>query len=251
MRFHEYGNEDAPAVLLVHGMACTCERSFSPLIEALAQTRHVIGVDLDGHADDGTTFDSISSQAAQIARHLRSHGVTRLDACLGMSMGGFICMDLVCREGMPAGRFVYDSGYVRPLPFPRPFSHLVAWGFGKVAVGSGNPVAQRGMRWLMGYAFKPDQVCCTASYQSIYACEYSCMTYRLPDNLEVLDAPTTTFFYGQKEWAIRQGMQIVARRLPRMRQVCTGRFGHGELMFDHPAQYVPLMAQALLGPAPE
>ena len=63
MRFHEYGSGDAPAILLVHGMACTCERSFSPLIETLAQTRRVIGVDLDGHADDGTTFGSIRSQA--------------------------------------------------------------------------------------------------------------------------------------------------------------------------------------------
>ncbi len=71
------------------------------------------------------------------------------------------------------------------------------------------------------------------------------MTWKLPDNLEILNCPSTVFFHGSKEKTIIKGAHILKGRLPEMRIICTGDYGHGELMFIDPQRYTELIANEM------
>ena len=129
MTFYEIGDKGNPAVLLIHGMGCNSERSFSKPAKALSKKYRMIMVNLDGYDGKGTTFTTISDQAKKIAAFLHEQYEGKLYACVGMSMGGFIAMDLVCRYEMNIEHLVLDSGYVPPMPFAAIFSKLTADGF--------------------------------------------------------------------------------------------------------------------------
>ena len=109
MTFYEIGDKGNPAVLLIHGMGCNSERSFSKPAKALSKKYRMIMVNLDGYDGKGTTFTTISDQAKKIAAFLHEQYEGKLYACVGMSMGGFIAMDLVCRYEMNIEHLVLDS----------------------------------------------------------------------------------------------------------------------------------------------
>ena len=247
MIFHVIGKEGRPAVLLIHGLGCNAERSFAIPAGILSRTYRVITVDLDGYDGNGTTFTAIHDQAEKIAVFLRQQYEGELYACLGMSMGGFIAMDMACRCNIEIQNLILDSGYVPPLPFPKLFSRLVADGFLQILEGHPSSFTLHGMNKLMAYVFKKSELCPDASWQTIYNSEYSCMKWELPDNLEILNSPSTVFLHGAKEKFIIKGSRILKERLPEMKIICTGDYGHGELMFTYPHDYAEMIASLLQG----
>lgn len=245
MIFYEQGAAENPTVLLIHGMGCNAERSFSIPASILSRKYRVITVDLDGYDGKGTTFTTISDQADKIGTFLDKRYEGKLYACLGMSMGGFIAMDLVCRHCIQAQHLILDSGYVPPLPFAKQFSGLVANGFMQILEGRPSRFTIRGMEFFMAYSFKEDELCPDASFQTIYNSEYSCMTWQIPENLETLNHSSTVFLHGSREKFIIRGARILKARAPKMRVVCTGDYGHGELMFNDPQRYANLIARVI------
>ena len=221
MTFYEIGDKGNPAVLLIHGMGCNSERSFSKPAKALSKKYRMIMVNLDGYDGKGTTFTTISDQAKKIAAFLHEQYEGKLYACVGMSMGGFIAMDLVC------------------------FSKLTADGFMQLLRRYPSLFTVHAMEYLMAYVFRKEQLYPDASWRTIYNSEYSCMTWQIPDNLEILNRPSTIFLHGGKEKFIKRGARVLKKRLPEMRVFYTGDYGHGELMFTDPGKYTKVIARAI------
>lgn len=245
MNFYEKGAAGSPAVLLIHGMGCNAARSFAVPAEILSRKYRVIMVDLDGYDGKGTVFPTIADQAQKIEAFLRKQYEGKLYACLGMSMGGFIAIDLVCRHGIQVQHLILDSGYVPPLPFPKQFSRLVANGFMQILDGTPSFITTHGMEYLMAYGFKKDELCPGASYQTIYNSEYSCMTWKIPGNPDAMNHSSTVFLHGRREKFIIRGARILKARVPEMRIICSGNYGHGELMFTDPRRYAKLIARVI------
>ena len=63
--------------------------------------------------------------------------------------------------------------------------------------------------------------------------------------MENLNHSSTVFFHGSKEKTIIRGAYILKKRLPEMRIICTGEYGHGELMFTDPQRYTELIAKEM------
>lgn len=101
------------------------------------------------------------------------------------------------------------------------------------------------MEYLMAYVFRKEQLYPDASWRTIYNSEYSCMTWQIPDNLEILNRPSTIFLHGGKEKFIKRGARVLKKRLPEMRVFYTGDYGHGELMFTDPGKYTKVIARAI------
>ena len=247
MIFHEFGKEGEKTVLLIHGLGCNAERSFAIPSAILSRTYRVIAVDLDGYDGNGSVFTTISDQAEKIAVFLRKHCEGRLHACLGMSMGGLIAMELICRHDILSDGLILDSGYIPPFPFSRLFSRLTANAFTQILNGNPTLFTKRAMESLMAYEFQKEQLCPNASWKTIFNSQYSNMTWKLPDNLEILNHSSTVFFHGSKEKTIIKGAHILKERLPEMRIVCTGDYGHGELMFTDPQRYTELIVKEMSG----
>lgn len=246
MKFLTYGSAAAPAVLLIHGMGCAGEHSFQAAIPALVDTYRVIVPLLDGYDDGQTTFSTIARQAEQIARYLEAQGVPHLRAAVGMSMGGFVCLELLCRFDVRADKLILDSGYLNNLPCPRLVATVVAWGFSRLRRGKWKRLVGAGMDRMMGYQFRPRDLY-SASFDTIYHSELSCVTYPLPENLGSIHAREIEFWYGEKEPHIIAGMETLKRRLPDMKCVSMGQVGHGEIMFEDPERYAESIVRAIRG----
>ncbi|MBR2810966.1 MAG: alpha/beta hydrolase [Solobacterium sp.] len=238
MVIYEYGDVRHPAVLLIHGMAMDVRKSFGRTIDLLKNDYHVMAAAMDGYDEQRTQFSSIALEAEKIAQYLRQGGYDHLYAIIGMSMGGFTSLDLVCRHGIRADRLVLDSGYLNNYPLPRLFAKAVTWGYQMTMQEKAMPLVRFLSKLLMGYGYTRKQLYENASAKTIENSEYACLTYQLPENLEeALKDTEVRFWYGKKEHSMIRGMQTLKARLPEMKEVCMGNYGHGQLMTEHPDKY--------------
>jgi pimeloyl-ACP methyl ester carboxylesterase len=108
--YYEIHGEGRPMVLL-HGALGTIESCFAALLPALAATRRVIAVELQGH---GHTADierplSFEHMAEDVYALLGALGLGPLDL-VGYSMGGGVALQLAIRHPEAVGRIVFAGG---------------------------------------------------------------------------------------------------------------------------------------------
>lgn len=91
----EDGPREAPAVLLIHGYAGSTAW-WDPVVPALAETNHVIRVDLLGHGQSAKPADGydIPAQGRRVGAVLDALGVAQATV-VGHSMGGVVATALV------------------------------------------------------------------------------------------------------------------------------------------------------------
>jgi len=107
--YYETHGSGGPLVLL-HGGVLTLDRTFGPVIPALAKDHRVIGVELQGH---GHTADSeremtLANLAGDVAALLAELGVGRADF-FGFSLGGMVSLELAVRHPELVGKLVLVS----------------------------------------------------------------------------------------------------------------------------------------------
>lgn len=244
MAFLEYGNASAPTIMLIHGMGMTAEGSFGYAVERLKDRYHILLPCLDGYDDTGSTFPSIEDQAAKIAAYLAENHGGRIHAVLGMSMGGFIAIELLCKHHVKAEKLILDSGYMNPWKIAKPMAYVVANGFMKLKDGKADIFTKSGMKMVMGFCFRPEDLYSSATKEIIYNSEYACLTYPLPDISPLTDTEGS-YWYGSKEPFMIGGMKRLKALQTQMKTVCLGNYGHGEVMLLHPEQYVNTLIDEL------
>ena len=122
---------------------------------------------------------SASYQVQKITVYFTEHHADRLYAAVGMSMSGFISLELFATTKVHTEKLVLDSGYLCRMPFPKIVASVVSNGFYAIMRGSKSKIIRRGMLNMMGYCIHREDLY-PASKQTIYNSEYTCLTYRLP-----------------------------------------------------------------------
>ena len=109
--YYEIHGQGRPTVLL-HGAYMTVGM-FGPLLSGLAETRHVIAPELEGHgrtaaADRAITYEQMADDTAGLIRHLELESAD----VVGYSMGGGVALQLAIRHPSLVRRLVVASaGY--------------------------------------------------------------------------------------------------------------------------------------------
>lgn len=219
MKFYEYGNKDNPAVIYIHGMGCDVLKSFKAPTELLQNDYRIILAALDGYDGEDSTFSTIAEQAQKIADFLKSNYCGIIYAVIGMSMGGFISLNLLCKNNIVAQKLILDSGYTDNLPLPKIIAKSVAWGFDCLTKDKHKKIVKQGMKMMMGYCFNKKDLYKNPSKQTIYNSEYACMTYPLADNITDLQSLDVTYIYGEKEKQMIKGMHTLKSFLPELKEV--------------------------------
>lgn len=96
---------DGPPIVLLHGGLHTIELSFARMLPALARTRKVIAIELQGHghtADTDREF-TLEHLADDVVGVLDEVDVERADF-LGYSLGGLVALQVAMRHPARAGR---------------------------------------------------------------------------------------------------------------------------------------------------
>lgn len=246
MKFIETDLKEKPVIMLIHGMGCTGEHSFKVVKEKLENDYKVVIVCLDGYDDEKNTFTSITDQAKKIADYIIKNHNGKIHMILGMSMGGFITLEILTKYNVIANKVILDSGYLKPWAKYKAkiMSILVGWGFEKIIYGKSNYIIEKSMKKAMGYCFKKEDLCNFASKTTLKNSEYSCLIFELP-NLSKLKNTEIEYWYGSKEKYMIEGMKILKEILPDMKEICLGDFGHGEFMFEHPKEYANIICKTL------
>lgn len=87
MRTLEYGTGHEKTLLF---LPCTAEPewAFTDSVGLLSQDYHVMQIVYDGHGETGEDFISVETTVDEVTDWLQAHGITRLNAAYGCSLGG-------------------------------------------------------------------------------------------------------------------------------------------------------------------
>jgi pimeloyl-ACP methyl ester carboxylesterase len=118
-RVLEAGSDQAPALVLVHGLF-TSHRSFEDLIEALSARFHVIVPDLPGFGESEKPSPArygygVEAHAEAIADLIAAFGVGRASV-LGHAMGGAVALTLAADHRELVQRLVLEDVLAHPAP---------------------------------------------------------------------------------------------------------------------------------------
>lgn len=119
------GPVDAPTIVFVHGTRLT-RAAWAPQMEALSDTFRVVAVDLPGH---GVLVDrpfTVEGAADELGRVVAEAAGGRA-VIVGLSLGGYVAMDLAAREPDRVRGLVLSGATQEPIGLPATPYLALAW----------------------------------------------------------------------------------------------------------------------------
>ena len=99
--------------------------AFTDTIALLSQKWHVFQVVFDGHQPEYPgDFTSVEQAVDEVTAYLKNHGVVRLDAAYGCSLGGACLTRFLALVEIPVDRAIIDGG-ITPYQLPYPVRKLI------------------------------------------------------------------------------------------------------------------------------
>lgn len=246
MRVLEYGRECEKTLLF---LPCTAEPewAFTDSVKLLAQDYRVMQIVYDGHGETGEDFISVETTVDEVTDWLRSHGIARLDAAYGCSLGGACLTRFLALGKIPTERAVIDAG-ITPYQMPSVLRRLACLrdrlGFGLVA----------GNRKILEAVYPPERWTLPGrdpmkEYDALtaYLKSYSSRTVRnifwSANNYALPSGPKKTgcrlvYWYGEAEKKARNGnIRFIKRYFPNVRTLGIPKMDHAELVMLHPQEF--------------
>jgi pimeloyl-ACP methyl ester carboxylesterase len=93
MKFHTFGNEKNPVMVMLPGSLCPSS-SMNYLYDVWKEDFYIIATDYNGY-DENSTFSTRQGEARGIVQYLKDEGIARIKMVYGQSMGAEIAIELV------------------------------------------------------------------------------------------------------------------------------------------------------------
>lgn len=115
MRFHVFGADSNPLMILIHGVL-TPWQIWQEQIDYFQKDFCVIVPALDGHVEEeASEFVSVEDEANKISEYVTEHYGRDIDALCGLSMGGAIAYIIFERGKFNIKNLVIDGGPLAPI----------------------------------------------------------------------------------------------------------------------------------------
>ncbi len=243
MKFYEYGDKNAPAMMLIHGAGWSY---WLYLQEArlLQPNYHVILPVLDGHGEEAhRPYCSTEKSADQLLTYIDDHCDGKLFALSGVSLGGQIAIELLSRRSDLAEKAIIESGLCLPQPALLRYSQFVYKHFGNLLF---SPKFNQWALTIMPKQMQlPDEI--TALYlRDIPAVNVETMHrvfetyyhYTLKYTLKNSQADTI-YWYGSKELhCIKQSGLLFQSTVKKCQLIELPGYRHSEISAYHPEEWV-------------
>lgn len=260
MNFHEFGDPDSPAVMLVHG-AGNAWWSFLRQARALEGRFRVILPTLDGHAEEcGEEYVSTEDEAGKLLEYVDSQCGGRLFLLGGVSLGGQIVMEMLSRRPDVARHAIVDGALCIPQPAMAKACSACAALLWPLMFGR---TACRLQMWALR-TFFPDEMRFPPELERRYVEDTPRLSrkalravyrtymgsYRLKDEIGASDADIE-FWYGEHEMCcVKESARLLASKAPRCRVREAKGCSHGTLAVYRPDEWLSFASGMLDSEAP-
>jgi pimeloyl-ACP methyl ester carboxylesterase len=143
------GPADAPAIVFVHGTRVT-HAVWRPQMERLGGEFRTVAIDLPGHGERAGEPFTLSGAAAVVRRAIDEEAGGRA-VVVGLSLGGYVAMDLAARAPERVRGLVLAGATAEPAGLARAPFLVFAWGLSTFS-GAGVNTASR---WYFERRFPP------------------------------------------------------------------------------------------------
>ena len=134
MKFHEFGDNNLPSILLIHGGGSSWW-NYLRQARILSEEYRVILPSLNGHGEEyQLDYVSTEDSALEILDYIKANCGGKLFALGGVSLGGQIAMELLSLDSDIAEKAIIDGSICIPQPRLARFSILLVSLFGKLMI---------------------------------------------------------------------------------------------------------------------
>ena len=246
MRVLKYGKEREKTLLF---LPCTAEPdwAFTDSVKLLARDYHVIQIVYDGHGETGEDFVSVESTVDEITDWLKSHGITRLDAAYGCSLGGACMTRFLALGTIPVKRAIIDAG-ITPYQMPPLLCRLACFrdclGFRLVTKSRKIlEVAYPPERWTLPGRDPSEEYDALTAYLKTYSRRTVRNIFWSANNYTLPPKPAETgcrvvYWYGEEEKKARSGnIRFIKRYFPDVKLRGIPKMDHAELVMIYPKEF--------------
>lgn len=239
MLFNEFGQENAPVLLLMHGMMQDWHSVYE-LLKPLEQQYRLIIPAMDGFYDNSGDFTSFADQCRQIENYVLEKHNGQLFGAFGASQGALLLTELLTRNKLSIGSVIMDGCYVAHQ------GKIAGWVTYKMFCKYKNsgkfPLPIHLMMTLMGMKLEDmlgdmaRSLYLDASDESVKRNFMENYTYHVRPEL----AETKSFVHlwcGSKEPYALKSHRILKQYLKNYREEIMEDLGHGEYMIKQPQKY--------------
>lgn len=110
MKIYQFGNKQAPAILLLPGTCCHWKSNFENVIPLLADEMCVLCVSYDGFDEtENTEFTTMTEETEKIEKYIKDNFGGNIRAAYGCSLGGSFVGLLAARKNIHIDRCIIGS----------------------------------------------------------------------------------------------------------------------------------------------
>lgn len=243
MEFKEFGDQQNPKLLLIHGSASTWELNFGSIVEELSDDFFLILPLLNGHNPNRKKeFHSIEEEAKDIENYIIEQCNGKIDGAYGISFGGSILIQLLANNNISIGKAILDSAVCMPLGI---FANLAAKAFASqiIKLENNKPLSPV-MKIISGLDDHKIRKAYSDNTKTSYIPQIpyispetirktilECTRFRIPARITAT-ASEVTFWYGGKEPMAIKSARNLKKFLPDMTIKIFEDLGHGGLIMN-------------------
>lgn len=249
MKYKEFGGEENPTILLLHGEWLSWW-SFQEIVDALKAEYRIVVPVIDGHGEDGaTTFPGIQETARKIIGYIDANCRGRVCAICGVSLGGQIAVEILSERPEITEYAVVESAPVVPHRAP------IRAGFATTRLA----YRLSRLKWLARIRAKALCVVPGAfsryyqdrlriSYGSWRNVKRSRAGYAAPAGLGMSGAKVLVVIGAEEIEEMDPSVRLFMSTVRESRICIVPDMGHGELSLAHCTEYLALIKHFMMCP---
>lgn len=247
MKFKEFGNREAPAVVLLHGGGLSWW-AWKKVIERLEQQYRLITPVIDGCGEAAEApFVSIEESAKNLIAYIDENCSGRVFALCGLSIGAQIAAEALSVRADLTDCAVLESALCCPLPGTKMLTVPAC----RMSYGL---IRKRWFSKLQANALcLPEELfeeyftdSMKMSLQSLINTVCSNGTYKLKEGIRRTEARVLIIVGGKETTAIQTSARMLQEAISGSKLYVASGMKHGELSLRHPKQYTELLKSVFL-----
>ena len=243
MRVLEFGQQNAEAILLLHGGGLSWW-NYREAATLLAEQYRVVLPVLDGHAGSNAPFTTIEDNAAGLISYIDTHLGGQVLAIGGLSLGGQIAVEMLSQRKDICRYALIESALVKPMKLT---SALIGPAFGM----SYGLIKQKWFAKLQAEYLGISQTLfddyfrdtCEISKADMIAFLKANSLYTVKPSLCETTAKVKIVAGTKEQKKIRDSAELLHKAIPGSSMELLSGLGHGDLSINHPQRYARMLTE--------